>query len=170
MLPFKRILCPTDFSDTSFDALNAAAELALFFQSELTVLHVVPPAMVITATVDGSGMTTAPANLPDPGGRTRRDAEMTLAEVAHERVPHVVDLRLLVVEGDPAQGILDAAERRAVDAIVIATQGRTGWRRFLFGSVAERVVRCAGCPVLTIHGERPRVPLGDVKADETVEA
>jgi universal stress protein A len=166
MLPFKRILCPTDFSTTSYDALNAAAELALFFQAELTVMHVVPPAPVIASAMNGSDMTIAPANLPD---QTRREAEMTLAEVAHDRVPHEVDLHLMVVEGEPARAILEAAEQRAVDAVVIATQGRTGWRRFLFGSVAERVVRCAACSVLTIHGERARVSPGEPKADKAVE-
>jgi len=168
MLPFKRILCPTDFTTTSYDALNAAAELALFFQAELTVMHVVPPTPVIASAVSGSDMTIAPASLPDHSGQTRRNAEMTLAEVAHDRVPHEIDLHLMVVEGEPARAILEAAERRVVDAIVIATQGRTGWRRFLFGSVAERVVRCAACTVLTIHGERARVPLGEPRADKVV--
>ena len=91
------------------------------------------------------------------------------AEVAHDRVPHEVDLHLMVVEGEPARAILEAAEQRAVDAVVIATQGRTGGRRFLFGSVAERVVRCAACSVLTIHGERARVSPGEPKADKAVE-
>ena len=170
MLPFKRILCPTDFSDTSCDALHTAAELALYFRAELTVLHVVPLVPVITSTANELGMVTATVNQPEASGRTRREAEMLLAEVVRDHVPHSVTLHLMVVSGDPAPAILEVAAKLDADAVVIATQGRTGWRRFIFGSVAERVVRCAECPVLTIHGRQDTAPSVGAEADATIEA
>lgn len=170
MLPFKNILCPTDFSDTSYDALHNAAELALYFQAELTILHVVPLAPVIVSAANESGVITASMSQPESYGRTGREAEMMLAEVVRDHVPHTVALHLKVVAGDPASVILEVARELNADAVVIATQGRTGWRRFIFGSVAERVVRCADCPVLTIHGRQDMSSAKESEADATIEA
>ncbi len=168
MLPFERILCPTDFTDTSRDAVVAAAELASYFHARLVLLHVVPAVPVIASPMDGTGAGTVPANVGDAA--TRREAEVRLAEMSRELVPPIVDLRLVVESGDPAEAILGTAERFETDALVIATQGRTGWRRFLFGSVAERVVRCAEVPVITIHGASRERPGRDARSSEAVEA
>lgn len=149
MLPLRNILCPTDFSQPSYQALEAAAELALHFDAHLTVVTVIPPQPGPLATADGLG-TPAAAEGPSPDD-LRRQTEIRLAETVHERVPDEIQVRLVVSMGDPAEEILAAADRESADALVIATHGRTGWRRFLFGSVAERVVRHSLCPVLTIR-------------------
>lgn len=149
MLPLRNVLCPTDFSDPSYEALRSATELALHFDAHLVVVHIVPTVPVIASPVDGLG---APAM--DVGRYVREmtvQSEKMLAETVHDRVPAEVPVRLVVTYGDPADEILAAADRENADAIVIATHGRTGWRRFLFGSVAEKVMRFAKCPVMTIR-------------------
>jgi nucleotide-binding universal stress UspA family protein len=148
MLPLRNILCPTDFSEPSYEALRAANELALHFDAHLVVVNVIPTVPLLAAPVDSMGVNldvTAYVN------NMREQTEKTLAEVAHERISDQISVRLVVTYGDPAIEILGTADYESADAIVIATHGHTGWRRFFFGSVAERVVRNSLCPVLTIH-------------------
>lgn len=157
MLPLRNILCPTDFSPPSYEALRAAAELALHFDAHLIVVTVIPPQPSPLATADGLG--TPAADSGPSQADLRLQTEYRLAETVRERVPEEIPVRLVVATGDPAEEILGAADRESADALVIATHGRTGWRRFLFGSVAERVVRHSLCPVLTIRqpgGEQGR--------------
>lgn len=167
MLSFRNVLCPTDFSEPSYEALRVAVEVALTFDAHLTIVHVVPTVPVLGAPVDGLG--SLPLNVTAYVRDMTVQSEKLLAEIAHDRVPAEVQTRLVVASGDPADEILLAADRESADAIVIATHGWKGWRRFLFGSVAESVVRSALCPVLTIrhpvfrkHSAEPRV--------ETIEA
>ena len=148
MLPFKRILCPTDFSEPAFTALKRAEELARHFGAELIVAHVVPP-------VPG------PHSFPDPQADFNFDlplyqqelaihAEKVLKELVSHQLSPEVGTRGLVSTGEAAPEILRIAAEEHVDLIVIASHGLTGWRRLVFGSVAEKVVRQAPCPVLTI--------------------
>ncbi len=152
MLPFRHILCPVDFSPPSLAALAAADEFARFFFARLTVLHVLappPPLVPLEGTVVG-GVTA-----PDPEVEQRRHAaaEIELAETARDVVAEEVDLHLDIRHGDPAEEILAAAEDLGADLVVIATHGRSGLKRLLFGSVAEAVVRRAACPVVTIRAQ-----------------
>jgi universal stress protein A len=145
MLPFKRILCPTDFSEPAFTALKRAEELARHFSAELLVMHVIP-------SLPG------PHTYADPPLATSFDVPMFQQELAIKAeqmlkdlvAHHKVGTRDLVTTGDPAPEILRIAAKEHVDLIVIASHGQTGWRRLVFGSVAEKVVRHAPCPVLTI--------------------
>ena len=145
MLPFKRILCPTDFSEPAFTALKHAEELARHFAAELIVAHVIPPLP-------------SPHAFPDPQASFNFDVPLFQQELAlkaeqmlKELVSHhKVGTRDLVTTGDPAPEILRIAQEEHVDLIVIASHGLTGWRRLVYGSVAEKVVRQAPCPVLTI--------------------
>ena len=152
MLPFTRILCPTDFSEPSYAALKDAAELAGHFSAELLVIHVLPPVPV-------------PYPYPEPPVYSSFDVALyqqemtlfsqnTLKEVVAQKVSPPVRPLTTVVTGDAAQEIIRLAEQEQVDLIVIATHGQSGWRHFVFGSVAEKVVRLAPCPVLTIHAPR----------------
>jgi nucleotide-binding universal stress UspA family protein len=148
MLPFKRILCPTDFSEPALTALKRAEELARHFAAELIVAHVIPP-------VPG------PLTMADPPVASSFDvplyqqelavyAENLLKELVSHQVSQEVRTRDLVTTGEPAPEILRIAQQERADLIVIASHGLTGWRRLVFGSVAEKVVRQAPCPVLTI--------------------
>jgi len=77
-------------------------------------------------------------------------AKGSLDEMVAQLTSEGINARGMVVQGTPAEEIAAAAEQEEADVIVIATHGWTGWRRFVFGSVAEKVVRLARCPVLTI--------------------
>jgi universal stress protein A len=145
MLPFKKILCPTDFSEPALVALKRADELARHFSAELLVMHVIP-------SLPG------PHTYADPPLATSFDVPMFQQQLAIQAeqmlkdliTSHKMQVRDIVTTGEAAPEILRIAEKEHVDLIVIASHGETGWRRLVFGSVAEKVVRQAPCPVLTI--------------------
>jgi nucleotide-binding universal stress UspA family protein len=158
MLPCKQILVPTDFSSPSYEAVKAAGELALHFSSTLSILHVIPPVPIPHGTIPGvqsSGLQ------PDIGsGFDVASYEKQLESAAMESLEEVIKQRVrspvlaahpAVRRGDPPDVIASFAAENGMDLIVIATHGRTGWRRLAFGSVAEKVIRLAPCPVLTIR-------------------
>jgi nucleotide-binding universal stress UspA family protein len=150
LLPFRRILCPLDFSEPSQKALKAAVELAGQFPAELVLLHVIPP--------------TAPGIPADPAFafaghenyeealRIHAKAELTLAA---QGLPEGLPSRNVIGTGHAADEIVRLAHEEAVDLIVIATHGLTGWRRLVFGSVAEKVIRHAELPVLVVPAREP---------------
>jgi nucleotide-binding universal stress UspA family protein len=146
MEAWRRILCPTDFSACSLAAVREAARLLVGGEGELLLLHAVEvPRMAWMSDAVGD-----PAEL----ARTLEQAARRRLEVwqrwagAHGAVRVGVRLEEL-----PAvQAILEVAQRWPADLIVMGTHGRSGLRRLL-GSVADRVVSMAPCPVLTLHGE-----------------
>lgn len=147
MLPFKKILCPTDFSEPSYEALKVANELALHFSSEILVVHVVAPVPLVPAAP------TVPVafNVVEYQQEMERSSRKLLEDLVKKRIPERMSARTMVVTGEPASQIVKIADEEKVDLIVIATHGQTGWRRFVFGSVTEKVVRLASPPVLTIR-------------------
>ncbi|MBW2283628.1 MAG: universal stress protein [Deltaproteobacteria bacterium] len=145
MIPPKKILCPTDFSEPSYDGLAAAVELATHFSADLTILHVVSAPQPVTA---GGG-----APVFDYAGYLNEmttSAENGIEEMIRDKVPEGLPVSSGVLEGNPADQIVAYAKEHQIDMIVMATHGLTGWRRFIFGSEAEKVVRLSECPVLTI--------------------
>jgi universal stress protein A len=152
MLPFRKILCPTDFSEPSHAALKAASELALHFGSELWFLHAVTPAPVM-----GTGMEPPPVNTALYDQELLSSTKKSLEEVITRLELQEVATHQIVLIGDPADAILRTAEEKRPDLIVITTHGRTGLGHFVFGSVAEKVVRLSPCPVLTIRSS-PAAP------------
>lgn len=143
MLPLRKILCPTDFSEPSYKALKAANELALHFSAALVLVHVVPLVIDIPTSAD--------FYIPSDVKTAQARAKKALQEVVEKRISEKVRIRTNVVVGDPGDEIVTTAAGENADIIVIATHGLTGWRRLIFGSVAEKVVRLAPCPVLTIQ-------------------
>jgi len=148
MLPFKKILCPIDFSEPSYEALKVASEMAQKFSAELTVIHVVPDIPKATP--------------PDPSAqgteaylRYQRELESEsknlLRDAVRKYVAADLKVREIIETGDAAHIVSQIAEEEDADLVVVSTHGRTGWRRFVFGSVAERIVRYAQCPVLVIQ-------------------
>jgi len=146
MLPFKRILCPTDFSEPSYEALKVAQELALHFSAALDVIHVVslvpvspglagPVAFDVTAYQE----------------ELKLSSEKALNDLIKERLSPELKVRPILQQGNAANQIVRTADEQQADLIVIATHGKTGWRRFISGSVTEKTVRLANCPVLTIQ-------------------
>jgi len=146
MLPLKRILCPTDFSDFSYEAIEKGAELARQFEAELCVLHVTPTLQ------NTPGLTPFPefAGI-DPSQyetATREGAEREMGELIERHRLKGIRVRALVRRGSPADEIVSVADEEKADLIILATHGLTGWRSHIFGSVAEKVLRVARCPVL----------------------
>jgi len=146
MLPVKTILCPTDFSEPSYEGLKAANELAHHFSAGLVVLHVNPPIPVMP---EGHGAINF--NIPEYQKEMENAAREQIDKVVERWVAADVNTTARVAQGDPAQEIANAAAETEADLVVISTHGRTGWRRFVTGSVTEKVVRLAERPVLTIH-------------------
>ncbi|MGC9529660.1 MAG: universal stress protein [Candidatus Bipolaricaulaceae bacterium] len=140
-----RILCPTDFSDPALHAVRVAGRVARQFDAELLLVHVVTPLPPVTAPP-------APATYDVAAFERQLEetARQTLNQLIEQELQGCGRVRPLVVQGPAAEQVTKVAEKQAVDLIVIATHGRTGWRRFIFGSVAEKVVRLAPCPVLTV--------------------
>jgi nucleotide-binding universal stress UspA family protein len=142
-----KILCPVDFSECSRHALEQAVALAQRHQAALAVAHVFVVAPVMEPAPMGSPVVLEPARLSEEAYARMYDdvrAFTTSVETAH--VKFDVD----VLTGDPVDTITDRATAMGADLIVMGTHGRTGFQRLLIGSVAERVLRRAPCPVLTV--------------------
>ena len=138
----KRILLPTDFSDTAGHALDYARELAVRFGAEAHLLYVVPH-----PTPQDWAVGAAAPVLPDLLDTWRVDAEQRLARVSLDGVETARAIRV----GHAFVEILRYAADNAIDLIVMGTHGRGPVKHLLLGSVAEKVVRKAPCPVLTVR-------------------
>lgn len=139
MLAIRRVLHPTDFSDSSHTAFEVACALARDYDAELVLCHVEPwPAVPV---VEGIAL-----DLPveDPDADVSR-----LADIQPDDPTVRIARRLR--RGEPAAEILAVAAEVAADLIVMGTHGRGGLSRLVLGSVAESVMRKAPCPVLTVR-------------------
>ncbi|MDD5544669.1 MAG: universal stress protein [Acidobacteriia bacterium] len=147
MFSLSKILLPIDFSERSFRATRSAVPLAKQFNSELTLLHVISTHRDLTS-AEGAVKWAAP---PDALRAERgRDLDSFMREELRD-----LKLKRVVVEGDPAQEIVDHAHLEEFDLIMMATHGYGPFRRFLLGSVAAKVLHDAHCPVWTgIHAEQ----------------
>lgn len=144
-MDIRHILAPTDFSDYSKDAIRYALELAQTFGAKLSLLHVVelPP-----YPIEGFVPSTMGADLLND---LERQASAELAQVLPQAQEAKIEVTRSVVIDSPFQKIIETAEAEHVDLIVMATHSRTGLSHLIIGSVAERAVRTAPCPVLTIR-------------------
>jgi nucleotide-binding universal stress UspA family protein len=141
---FRRILVPHDFSETATHALRVAADLAERHGGRITVLH------VLTPFYSGPGYPTQDEIAWTPPAEMTRERERRLGDLVRDALgPRAERVTCRAVLGEAVPAILDAA--KDADVIVVATLGRTGLARFLIGSVAEKVVRHAAIPVLTVH-------------------
>lgn len=148
MNAIRHILVPADFSEPSRAALDYAAELARPFDASIDVLYVwEAPTFIPTRGLPE-------AAVPDLSllELFRKNAEDALAQFVREAQARAIEVRASFAEfGPPASTITDFARKREYDLIVIGTHGRTGFSRAFIGSVAERVVRHATCPVLAVR-------------------
>lgn len=140
----ERILVPVDFSDPSKQALRYALELANTYQVKLQLLHVVEetihPAFYVT------GKSSIFEFIPDIKDKSRESLEQMVKEIGGDDI----EADFFVVEGRAARDITNFAKKNDIDFIVISTHGLTGIEHLLVGSVAEKVVRMASCPVFTV--------------------
>jgi nucleotide-binding universal stress UspA family protein len=148
MLPVKKILCPTDFSEPSYEALKTADELAAHFGATLHIVNVVPVVPIVEAPI---GVESASFNVASYQQELEGQAEKSIKNLVASKISKGVTVVSDVLIGNDAGEILRYAQENGIDLIVIATHGRSGWRRFISGSVTEQVVRQAPIPVLTIR-------------------
>lgn len=146
MVEIRHILCPTDFSDISHHALDHAIVIARWYESQITALHVGSPMVVL-----GTFAPVPPAAseiLPGESNQQRLEEQLRAwlapATAAGLKTDVIVD------EGNPARCILDHARTLPADLIVIGTHGQSGFERLVLGSVTEKVLRKAACPVMTV--------------------
>jgi nucleotide-binding universal stress UspA family protein len=140
---FRHILCPMDFSTGSLNALALAGAVARAHGARLTALHVRPLAM--------PGPETPTVGFDAPVRPREFDAvRQQLTAAARDIVGTRVDFEAAVTAGEPVHNILDCANTRATDLLVMGTHGTSGFQRLLLGSVTEKVLRRASCAVLTV--------------------
>jgi nucleotide-binding universal stress UspA family protein len=144
-LEWKRILCPVDFSDASRSALRVAAELARRFDGELTVFHAYP---LPGYTLPEGTILPATAMLQELAEQTDALLKEWRAKAEADGAPRIATAKAV---GEPAAEIVAAASEGKFDVVVVGTHGRTGLAHVLLGSVAERVVRRAPMPVVTVR-------------------
>ena len=124
---FTHILCPTDYSEPAAAALERAIAIAGWYKARVTVLHVC-------------------SGPPAESDRARLAQEAATGRAARAAVP----LEVALADGDPARSILSEAERLQADLLVMGTHGASGFKRFILGSVTEKVLRQAAAPLLTV--------------------
>jgi len=144
-LEWKRILCPVDFSLASRDALKVAADLAKRFGGDVTVFHAYP---LPGYTLPEGTVLPSPRMLQDLADQTDRLLEEWRKLALDLGAPAATSAKSI---GDPAVEVLELTRKGEFDLLVIGTHGRTGFAHALLGSVAERVVRKSGVPVLTVR-------------------
>jgi nucleotide-binding universal stress UspA family protein len=144
MVTIERILAPTDLSDVARRAVDCSLTLARFYAAEVELAYVIEPLLPGPA---------APATQPtEPGtdalGRER--LERALAELARPAQALGVPVRPVLLEGGVVSEVVARARRWPADLVVMGTHGRGGFERWVLGSVTEKVLRKAPCPVLTV--------------------
>ncbi len=155
MIEIKRVLAPTDFSVHSDKSVRYACALAERFGAELHLVNVLSE--IIPAGPDPLLMPVMP---PQFYQENENRAKETLRCVTQPSWGNPTSLVTAVRWGSPVEAIVDYAQEQHIDLIVIATHGRTGLSHVFLGSVAERIVREASCPVLTIRDSHRVAPSG----------
>jgi len=141
----KKVLVPIDFSDYSKSALKYAADFAQKFNAEMILIYVVEP--VIYPPDFSLGQ------IAIPSINTEWDikAKEELDKLADTEISNAITVKTIIKTGKPFIEVIETASEEDVDIIIIASHGHSGMEHILFGSTAEKVVRKAPCPVLTLR-------------------
>jgi len=141
----KKILVPMDFSASSIAALATASEMAQQFHAELYLLHVIPMLPIVTGMEFPTAFYPRQEFLAD----AEADAATRFTGFVNNLAGQGVEASSSVEVGNDVVGnVLMVLEREHADLLVISTHGMSGWRPVVFGSIAEKVVKLAECPVL----------------------
>lgn len=144
MIRIDKILVPTDFSACSEQAVTYAADLAASVKAKLYVIHVAEHSNA------GGDPDAQKFIIPEYLAEVEKKLREQLNQTVNQLKLRGVDAQPILVGGRAYADIVKTAKDLGVDLIVLATHGRTGFSHFVFGSTAEKVVRLASCPVLTI--------------------
>jgi nucleotide-binding universal stress UspA family protein len=145
MKPFDTILYGTDFSETSEHAFDYAFTLARKFDAKLLVMH------VITEPVDLRGFYVPHVSFEKLEEEITAGAEKMMHKFCRTKIKEFTNFECIISTGIPYEEIVGKAKERNASLIVVGTHGRSGIDHLLFGSTAERVVRSAPCPVMTVR-------------------
>jgi len=140
-----KILFATDFSENSEHAFDYAYLMARTFNARLIIIH------VINEPVDLRGFYVPHISFEKLEKEIEEGAEKMMEKFCHTRIKDFTNYETVIIAGIPYEDILKKADEENVALIVMGTQGRKGIDHFLFGSTAERVVRNAKCPVMTVR-------------------
>ena len=138
-IDIQRILCPVDFSEFSGPALERAVRLSDWFEARIEVLHVIPFLPLAM-----------PVGVFEVTPQQRRQVDEAMSALVEPFREEGAPIVTKVLEGDPWRAILAEATAVRADLLVIGTHGRSGFEKLLLGSVTEKVLRRAPCPVLTV--------------------
>lgn len=150
MMKVERILFPTDFSEGSFHALPYAVDLAKHYNAKLFIIHVIYD--IAKATDSHIPHISADELYKEISAWAQKEMESCCIE----GIRGLQDVKKQVLRGVPYEEIIKFAGDEKIDMIVMGTYGRIGLERFIFGSTAERVVRRAPCPVMTVRVPKHR--------------
>lgn len=151
MVAIKHILVPTDFSEAASHALDYALSLAKTFQARILLMHVYEPIVYYSD---------APMGMPDLielEQNIRAVAEQSLQNILEKQIKlreaefGAIPVETILAQGKPFVEIIQTAKEKSADLIVLSTHGRSALEHILLGSVTEKVVRKAHCPVLVIR-------------------
>lgn len=143
MINLKKILCPIDHSDCSKEALRYAVSFAMKDEAKLYLLHVID-IRSFDESIDAMSK-----QIPDD--ETLNQLKTKLLDCIPEEIRSGMDVEAIVVQGIPFAEIISTARKENIDMIVIGSHGRTGIAHIMLGSVSEKVIRKAPCPVLTVR-------------------
>jgi len=143
-LQIKKILVPIDFSDYSKKALQYASSLAKQFNAHLSLIYVIEP--VIYPADFSMGQVALPSIDVEMNTRAKEELE----NLAQKEISGLV-FKTIIKTGKPFMEIIETAVEEDIDLIIIASHGHTGVEHLLFGSTADKVIRKAPCPVLTLR-------------------
>ena len=146
MIALKKVLLATDFSECAKTAQEYASAFTDQFQAELHVLHVIVDTSLMAAEY-GAALTLTPDYLAGIKNEAQRSIDKIVAESVKRGGPGIGVTRM----GNPPHEIVNYANEHGIELIVIGTHGRGGFMHLLLGSCAEKVVRKAQCPVLTVR-------------------
>ena len=147
MIAIRNILVATDFSEPSAVALDYGRDLARSYGATLHVVHVIEDLLALHGPEIGFAYADVQRNIE---AGVRRDLDAAMAAGGDE----ALDVRTFITRSPSvSRAIVDYAAGHAIDLIIVGTHGRGAIQRFLIGSVAERVMRTAPCPVLTVRAE-----------------
>ncbi|HEU4686376.1 MAG TPA: universal stress protein [Nitrospira sp.] len=148
--PFEKILVPVDFSSCSDEAFGVALRMAALFGAELFLLHVIDIGAI--AAFNRLGLLAVPSEAIAQRRRLRHQARLKIREMRAAHPSEGVAIKRVVVEGTPFVEIAKAAREEGIDLIVMGSYGgrSDSMDKIFFGATAEKVVRTAGCAVLTV--------------------
>jgi nucleotide-binding universal stress UspA family protein len=146
-MPIKRIMCATDFSRPAQAALKYAAELSAQLQVPLLIANSYAVPLAVVPAFEGGVIPTSTAVAEDLAERSRKLDEACRAATELG----AIGVEAVALEGEPASALITAAHERGVDMLAMGTHGRSGLARALIGSVTDKVVRTAPCPVFVVH-------------------